>query len=208
MVDKLDDVSLRILKLPADFPREEILNIFGKEIFNTNEVVRTHEHNDKYNAGRSFGYITFNDSNAIKKIFNDRDEFEHYFTYKSKQICVTVQKKPSSKRARIDANNNEQTQSSTTLQEPSLKRARLDQNNSENTRNSPILHESNQLESTRLESTQSEAANIEILRLNNEILRLRAERLFESYFSMKSSVENFLNEIRLNETNEVKSNQS
>ena len=87
MADKLDDVSLRILKLPADFPREEILNIFGKEIFNTNEVVRTHVHNDKYNAGRSLGYITFNDSNVIKRIFNDRDEFEHYFTYKSKQIC-------------------------------------------------------------------------------------------------------------------------
>lgn len=197
MVDKLDDASLRILKLPADFPREEVLNIFGKEIFNTNEVVRTHVHNDKYNAGRSLGYITFNDSNTIKRIFNDRDEFEHYFIYKSKQICVTVQKKPS---ARIDANNNEQTQSSTTLQEPSLKRARLDQNNRENTQNSPILHESNKSESTQSESTQLEAANV-------EILRLRAERLIESYSSMKSSVENFLNELRLNET-KGKSNQS
>jgi hypothetical protein len=200
MVDKLDDASLRILKLPADFPREEVLNIFGKEIFNTNEVFRTHVHNDKYNAGRSLGYITFNDSNTIKRIFYDLDEFEHYFTYKSKQICVTVQKKPS---ARIDANNNEQTQSSTTLQEPSLKRARLDQNNRENTQNSPILHESNKSESTQSEST----ANVEILRLNNEILRLRAERLIESYSSMKSSVENFLNELRLNET-KGKSNQS
>lgn len=197
MVDKLDDASLRILKLPADFPREEVLNIFGKEIFNTNEVFRTHVHNDKYNAGRSLGYITFNDSNTIKRIFNDLDEFEHYFTYKSKQICVTVQKKPS---ARIDANNNEQTQSSTTLQEPSLKRARLDQNNRENTQNSPILHESNKSESTQSESTQLEAANV-------EILRLRAERLIESYSSMKSSVENFLNELRLNET-KGKSNQS
>ena len=65
------------------------------EIFKQEEVVRVHIHNDKYNIGKSLAYITFKDSDAVKRICNDRDEFQHFFTYNNKMLSTDVQRKPS-----------------------------------------------------------------------------------------------------------------